>query len=382
MGAAPPPGAPNAAEPAAGEPLDRLDRLAEQFRLFVDAECSRYTPLYARLGLEIAKDRELLGLLASAKPGQQRPVLLMAAVHDLVLGSPDVPLARFYPSITGGPVPAGDPFPAFRRLCLERRDDLLALLSTRSTQTNEVNRCVALRPALAAAVRDLPDTPVALVELGASAGLNLGFDRYCLPGRFGPPDSPVRLASEETGAAEPPFRAPLPEVAWRRGIDQSPVSLADADAVRWLEACLWPEQIERVERFRAAVRTARDDPPTVVAGDMVDALAEVADAAPPDVHMVIWHSWALTYVARDRRPALADAIASLAATGRPVTWVSAEAPGVVAAVPRPDVLPDASDELRYATLLGMERFRGGRAVGDTQLLARCHPHVRWIEWLA
>lgn len=359
----------------------RLERLADQFRLFVDAECSRYTPLYARLGLEIADDPELLGLLASAKQGQQRPVLLMAAVHSLVLGSPDVPLARFYPSVTGEPVPPGDPFPAFRQLCLDRRDDLLALLSARSTQTNEVNRCVALRAGLTAAVRDLPDTPLALVELGASAGLNLLFDRYCLPGRFGPAESPVQLACDVIGGLEPPFQASLPEVAWRRGVDQSPVSLSDDEAVRWLEACLWPEQTERVERFRAAVRIARGDPPTVVAGDMLNALPAVAGAAPPGSHLVIWHSWAVTYVARDRRPVLAEAIASCAAGGRPVTWLSAEAPGVVASVPTPQVPPDASDEVRYATVLGVQPFRGGRRA-EPRALGRCHPHLRWIEWVA
>ncbi len=363
-------------------PDEQLGRLAHQFRLFVAADCDRYTPLYARLGSAVAGDAELLSLLAAARAGQQRPTLLFAAVHFLLLCEPDEPLARFYPSITGRPVPAGDPYPPFREFCLANRHRLLALLSTRSTQTNETNRAVALRASLAPAAADLPDVPLALLEVGASAGLNLLFDSFCLPGLFGDPASPVRLRTEIKGSHTPPFARRLPPVVWRSGLDAHPVAVEDQDAVRWLEACLWPEQLERVERFRAAVAWARQNPPQVVAGDMVDDLSRVAAAAPAGTHLIVWHSWAMTYLARRRRPLFAAAVEALCGAGRPVTWLSAEGPGVVEGVPVPPVPAGAPDEERFATLLGMRRFREGTpAAGGHVLLGRCHPHLRWLEWL-
>ncbi len=100
------------------------------------------------------------------------------------------------------------------------------------------------------------------------------------------------------------------------GIDLEPVAVYDLAAVRWLEACLWPEQRERVTRFRAAVELARTSPPAVVPGDMVDTLSSVVDGMPPDSHVDVFHSWALVYVERARRDDLATAIAAIASTGR------------------------------------------------------------------
>lgn len=362
----------------------QLDRLAERFRLFVATDCNRYTPLYARLASAAAEDPELLALLAKAAPGQQRPVLFLAAVHDLVLAEPDASLARFYPSVTGSAVPDDDPVPELRRFCADRHDALADRIANRSTQTNEVNRSVALRAALGAAVADVPDRPLALLELGASAGLNLAFDRYTLPGAFGPELPLVPLECDQVGPRHAPFDNALPDIMWKAGLDRHPISVDDPDGIRWLEACLWPEQLERIERFRAAVAVARsaDTRPTIVAGDMVDDLATAAAGAPPNAHLVVWHSWVLTYLGRALRPAFADAVGALGADSRPVTWLSAEAPGVVASLAAPTYPTDAAEEERFATLVGMERFRDGASQGGQQLLARCHPHLRWLEWLA
>lgn len=370
--------------PAGNEAVDPTepDVLAERFRLFVATDCNRYTPLYARLGTAIADDSHLLSILGRARRGQKRPTLLLAAIHYLVLASPDHELARFYPSVTGGPVPDGDPTPPLRRFCAEREAELVDLVRTRATQTNEVNRSVALRASLATL---LPvERTIAVVEVGASAGLNLGFDRYrvevgAVAG--GPADSPVRLAADPVGPPAPVDRA-LPPVAWRRGLDRNPVSLADPDAVRWLEACLWPEQTERLTRFRAAVTLMAEDPAVVVPGDMVDDLAAAVADAPAGVPLVVWHSWVLTYLARDRRPAFADAVAALSEHGRDVWWLSAEGPGVVAVLPQPEVPDDAPEEVRYATHLGVQHLRDGSAVEPARVLGRCHPHLRWLEWWA
>ena len=335
-------------------------------------------PLYGRIAAGAADDADVAGLLSAARPGQGLPVLLLAAVHSLLLDGVEHPLGRFYPSVTGGDVPADDPFPAFRSFCGDHRDQLTALIATKATQTNEPNRSIAFATMVAAATADEPDRPVAVVELGASAGLNLLYDRYRLEvgdAIGGDPDSAVRLAARRAGALTPPIASRAP-VAARVGIDREPVAVHDTGAVRWLEACLWPEQLERLTRFRAAVTLARTSPPNVVAGDMVDDLATVVAELPPDTHVVVFHSWALVYVERSRRDELVTAIDDIASTGRPVSWASAEHPGVVPGIDD----PGPSTEEGTDTVLGLARWRGGVQVA-AGAVGRCHPHLAWIEWL-
>ena len=133
-------------------------------------------PLYHRLATGIAADPVLAGLLLSAPPMQRQPVLLFACVHDLLLaGRPDVGLARYYPDLAAQP-DDGDPMPAFRAFVATQADELAELLVTRSTQTNEIGRCALLVPAFGIVAAEVG--PLAHVDVGASAGLNLMLDRY------------------------------------------------------------------------------------------------------------------------------------------------------------------------------------------------------------
>jgi hypothetical protein len=159
----------------------------------------------------------------------------------------------------------------------------------------------------------------------------------------------------------------------------APVALDDVDRVRWLEACLWPDQPHRVERFRAAVELLRPDPPRVVRGDFVELLPDVVQGLPDAAHIVVFHCWALTYVARDRRPDLAAAIAALGTEGRTLSWLSAEAPRVAPGVEAPD-LPAGIEETQPETVLGLRRWRDGR---EPEPLAAGwgHPHGEWLTWL-
>ncbi len=356
--------------------MERAEQqLAIRFREFAAACRQDGLPMYARLSDHAAGDPTVLGLAALALPGQARPVLLLAAVQRVLFDHPDHPLARFYPSISGRPAPKGDPVPAFTAFVHEHAAALAELTRSRSTQTNEVNRSVAVAAALRAAVSGCSDRPLALVELGPSAGLNLLADTYAI--RIGTEthqqvDSPVRLATALVGEGRPDFDSALPPVVARVGLDLAPVDVrADHEAVRWLEACLWPEQRDRFERFRAAVRAAQASPPRLVQGDLLDDLPALLDSLPAGAHAMVFHTWVLTYVARDRRPQLA-AILRGAAASRPVSWLSAEAPGVVAG------LPKVGDAWGGTTVLALTRFR---AEGTrTELLGTCHPHLTWLRW--
>lgn len=348
--------------------------------------------LYAAVCRGAAQDDDVAGLLLAARPGQRRTVLLLAALHDLVLARPDLPAARWYPSVTGRPVPDGDPWPDVRAAALTHGAELRAVIAARQTQTNEANRAVHLAALVARATADVPDAPVVLVELGASAGLLLGLDRYRIevgapdaPGAtvLGDPASPVRCRGELRAGSVAGLG--LPRVVGRVGLDLDPVRHDDARELRWLEACLWPDQPDRLERFRAAVAVLSADPPHLVRGDMVADLGRVAAAAVSDgdaragarCHLVAISSWALTYVDPQRRAGVGDTLAGLAADGRPVSWLTAEPPGCAPGLP--DVAP--TDPLGEATapetVLGARTWRDGVEL-PAAVHGWSHPHGTWL----
>ncbi|HET8930605.1 MAG TPA: DUF2332 domain-containing protein, partial [Acidimicrobiales bacterium] len=297
-----------------------LDAIRRRFTLFEESFAD--LALYGRLARGCATDPDVASMLCAAQPGQQRPVLLFAAVHDLILRRPDLELARWYSSVTPSEqLASSDPWPVFRRTVLGHRRDLEAVIASHSTQTNEVNRSVLVAVLLCAACADLAGSPVRLVELGTSAGLLLTPDRYRIEvgdTTAGDVGSSVHLRGEMHGVRRPDLST-FPRVFVDRiGIDRDPVPVTDPDRIRWLEACLWPDQPWRIERFRAAVAVARTDPPRLVAGDMIDELADVvrgASGARTSVgpeHLVVMNLWSLTYVDRRLRDDVALVLAEAA----------------------------------------------------------------------
>ena len=181
----------------------------------------------------------------------------LAAVHDELLRDPGHALAAYYPT-TGGAGPGPGLGEAFSAFCADRAERLAATLATRRTQTNEVARCGCLLPAFAAVAGG---RPLALIEIGASAGLNLLWDHYAYDygdRTAGVPSSPLTIACELVGPHVPPLDPP--PVAWRVGVDLAPVDASDPADARWLRACLWPDQPARQERLAAALAVAREHP--------------------------------------------------------------------------------------------------------------------------
>jgi hypothetical protein len=315
-----------------------LEELARRFRSFAEVDCRGYSPLYEELALGIAQDDELLQLLARARPGQRRPTLFIAAANFL-----------------GG---VGE-FSAFRSFCLDNRDAMLDIIETRATQTNEVGRSAVLLPAFLHAAEE----PLALVEVGASAGLNLLFDRY------GYDYDGVRLGSGEPVLPCESFIVPdrIPEVASRIGIDREPVDINDEDAIAWLRACVFADQTARRQRLEQAVAVARRDPPTIVAGNAIDTLASVVDDVPTGAHLCIYHTYVVAYFLRDERPAFFELLDDIGAR-RDLTVISAEAPGVV---------PDFGLERGSMVALGALTYRGGEK--RATVIGTCHPHGFWLR---
>jgi hypothetical protein len=316
---------------------DDMAAVAEDYRAFARQEARGRSPAYAALADAFAGDPGLVSFAAALPPAKRQPNLLFAAARYL-LGSP--------------PGPAD-----LRDLVSGSRAELTEVILSRRTQTNEPARCATLLPALA----QLPQ-PLALIEVGASAGLTLLVDRYSYD------YAGHRLAGLDPGAptlrCEPrgpvPLPARVPEVAWRAGLDLNPLDVHDADDVRWLSCLVWPGESDREERLAAAVATARRDPPVVHRGDLLTDLSAVAAQAPAGATLVVYHTSVLWYVAPEDRGRFFTAVSGLGAV-----WLSNEGPGVVPGVP--SAAPEAS-----ASLL----VRDGRTA-----LAHTDPHGAWLRWL-
>jgi hypothetical protein len=351
-----------------------VERLSRQCRAFADKEGKGYSPLYEQLARRIAADDDLLAWLTQAADPRRSPVNFFAAVHYLVRREPDGELARIY---SGEP---GDPWPAFRCFFDEHADEVADLLATRTIQTNEVGRSAVLVPAFCHVARRFDGRPLALIEVGPSAGLNLLLDRYRIEysdGRStGDRASDVRLRCDVVGAPPPlPDGLGLPIVS-RVGIDLAPVDVRDPDAVAWLEACIWPDVPHRLERFRAAAARAAADPPTLVQGDALDVLPVVIAETPSDHVPVVYATWALAYFSPAGRSALRAALAEIGRQ-RELALVTAEYPQVTPWFPEPRA-PTLTG--KAATLLGATMWNDGTEQAEP--LAWTHAHGQWLDWLS
>ena len=311
---------------------------AARYEEFAVDEAPGASALYEELARGVAGDSELLALLDTLPEPKRQPNLFFAA-------------ARF---LAGTP----ESFADFRREVLARRDAVVATMRARATQTNEAARCAALFPLLAA----LPQ-PLALLEVGASAGLCLQPDRYRydLDGVIaGDKASPLTISCHYAGTV-PEIRPDI-EVAWRAGIDLNPLDVTAPDDVRWLEMLIWPgrDHDARLDRLRAAVAIARAAPPRVVAGDLNARLAAVAAEAPGGATLVVFHTAVLAYVPEAGRAAFQAVVRDL-----PGHWISQEDLRVwpAFAVPVPP---------------GPERFV---LALDGTAVALTAPHGGYVEWL-
>lgn len=369
--------------------MDPVERLSRLFKFFAVTQCRGRSRVYEVLSESIAEGGDPLELLLAAPEHQQRASLLFASVNLLLAsGAADTQtgarLAAFYP-IHGGTRAVDEKLPtAFAEFCAEHRDALLALIRERSTQTNEIRRCVALRLALVHVRRTWPG-PLALVEVGASAGLNLRLDQYKyrlngveLPWRQ---DSDITLTCEVRGqeGREARLFGPVPEITSRLGIDRAPVDLSDAGARAWLEAFIWPEDVEGLVTLRRTVDLALATPETaVVYGDATRDVAKSITELPGDEPVAVFTATLLTYLSTGQSAAFVAQLDE-AARRRPVVWIFAEAPGLLARTAGLNV-PVLSGSLarRNSGFAVGTSFRGG-GVGEADAVhALADSYLHWI----
>ena len=353
------------------------DPLAKLWRGYAAKVYGPDYPLYQALAETVSTDAYLLDMIRSCQPEAHDPNMLFAAVQYIVLGGADHPLSELYSDrAPETPDPRiGQAGARLTDFCHRYRVELTELMNTRHIQTNETARCGGLALGLAAAAGRIGE-PVAVIDDGASAGLNLILDEYRLDfgpaGAIGPADSPVRLSCELRSPV-PTECLRVPDISRRVGIDRAPVDLNDLDAVRWMLSCIWPGR-GRQDRARAAIGLQAGRPGLVRHGDMVTDLRPALKEMTPAPTVVVT-SWSYSYLPMAARDEF-RAVLEEAGRSHPVAWVCCDLLGTV-----PDFVPERSVPEGDPTpsVLGLATFQGDRS--EYRGLAYMHSHGAWVDWL-
>jgi hypothetical protein len=345
------------------------------YRHFGEVDAAETSPLYERVAVALSESGEALRAIEAAPARKRHPTVILAALHDLALAGRAPALAAAY-AAADGHAAAGAAIDTLLRMT----DSVVAIAVRRPTRTNETGRCAVLYPAIAEAARRVGANAVGLIDVGCSAGLNLNVDRvgitYSNGQSLGDPSSPVQLSSSIVGDRPIPTRA-MPEVVARVGVDLDPVDVTDADDARWLRACLWPGQPERVARLEAEMAlaaAAAAAPPLLLKGDAVEVVPDAFARVPADALPVVTTTWALSRFPLESRLRFLHRLDE-AAAGRAVAWVSAEGVGVAPTIP---TLGDR--RASGHSIIGLAVF--GQSALRAEAIGRCWSQGRFLAWLA
>lgn len=317
---------------------------AALYRRFACSEAEGHSPCYEQWAKGVASCQHIVSLLDQLPPEKRQPNLIFGVARFLGMSAPA-------------------PFPLFRDWLMENWNPVREEIRKRRTQTNEVGRCAVLLPVLAAL-----SPPLALIEVGASAGLCLYPDRFSYQYDDRPPIHPslgpssVLLPCQTKGPI--PYPSAVPWIAWRAGIDLNPLDVTEAEDRRWLEALVWPEQETRRARLRAAIEIARREPPYLMQGDLNQTVMTLVKQAPPEVAIVVFHSAVLAYLDDQGRRLFEKLMREL-----PCCWISNESSAVIESIAKH--LPPAAEENKSRFVLALN----GRP------LAYTGPHGQSLEWL-
>jgi len=327
-------------------------------------ECATTSELYASLARFIASDPELLAIASCSKAGQPAPNLFLGAVHYLLLQKPKSSLSSYYASLAGNPKTIDSAlYPLFKSFCLDNRESIVGLLRTKLVQTNEAGRCAYLYPCFCL-IYDTVQKPLALIEIGTSAGLQLLWDQYSYSYShasrelYGNRQSAVHLQAEVRGSGEPFLKHAPPPVAARIGIDLHPNRQNDAEHYDWLQALIWPEHNERRELFEKAAACVREQSLQLIEADAVTCLPIIAESIPEDAALCIFHTHVANQFTPQAKQQLLDQISELGF--------------------KRDVFHLYNNICDKR--LHLDYFISGEA--HHMVMAETEGHGRWLEWLA
>ncbi len=287
---------------------DLRNSLEQRFRQFALEECNDSSPLYAVFALTVADSDELLELASHGRSGQPPANLLFAAVQDVLLRDDKHALREFYPAFVEAVRPCSEAGDHFLDFCRCYDDEIKTLIAARLVQTNEVRRCVYLQEAFATVIERMGERPLALIELGPSAALNLCWDRYDYGFDNWGHVSPVKITTEWRGEKRPPQWKSQPNVVFRSGVDLNVVELENEDERRWLQALIWPEHRERRERLPTAMEIVRQEKIHLEEGDAVERLPPLIAATPAGSLPCVYHTHVANQMSAGQRGHLIDLV--------------------------------------------------------------------------
>ncbi|NHM30954.1 DUF2332 domain-containing protein [Neobacillus terrae] len=292
----------------------KKEEISQKFLNFAENECKGSSHLYEYLSLKIAKDEQILDLCTYSRSGQPVPNLLFGAVHYLLLKGMEHYLKGFYPSIDGARMPEGA-FPYFKDFCLKYENEIISLLQTKLVQTNEVRRCAYLYPVFCFIFKKTKK-PLAIFEIGTSAGLQLLWDKYSYSYTnyeevVGNKSSKLHLASELKGENLPFINQTPPPVASRIGFDINAVDLTDENERLWLKSLIWPEHKERLMMFEKAASCFLDNPVSLIEGDGVTLLNKYAEKVSLENTVCIYHTHVANQMSAETKVLLLNKVDSI-----------------------------------------------------------------------
>ncbi|MFX4272497.1 DUF2332 domain-containing protein [Propionibacteriaceae bacterium Y1685] len=278
--------------------METTETIAARYRNFAEHEVADHSPTFCAWALHVADSPELLDRLSTLPVGKQQPNLVFAA-------------ARMHGATPGDG-------PSLESALTTGWAQVRATILERSTQTNEAARCAVLLLGLAQL-----SGPIALLEVGASAGLCLIPDRYSyvfndstrLDPAAGPSELTIPITAHEL---MPPTR--MPDIVWRAGVDLNPLDPTDADDRSWLQTLVWPEHEDRRERLQKAAGIAAREQLRIERADLLDGLATLAPQVPTQARLVVAHSATWAYLDAEQRQQAGDAIAALGAHHLSFEW--------------------------------------------------------------
>ena len=301
--------------------------------------------LYAAPAPARADDPVIATLVGPHEPRWEAPLRLFGGVHYLELAGM-----------------VQHPWAKLRGVLEANRDWLARFVAEQPIQTNEVQRCWALLPAFLT-VAD--GRRLDLVELGPSGGLNLFWDRYAYrygDVRWGDLAAGLELSGRAEGGPPPGLLSTRAEVGRRIGIDRRPVDVTTDHGARLLEAFVWADQTDRLERVRHAIEIARQDPPRLLDGDYVEVLPALLAERDLDALTVVYHSVSTVYLRQDERDRLDEILAAEGRRGS-LARISYEV--------------DRDTPTFYGFAVDVETWPGER-----RRLARLDGHANTMDWVA
>jgi len=349
--------------------------------------------LTAALFEAVAHDDHLATLAADIPPDRLPALLFVASVQYVVARHPDDPLAAYYPvaGVAGRPLD-GQLGGRLRAFCIEHRDELAAAWSSHRYQMNEVARCTQVALAIGVLQRRVPGRELALLDVGTGCGLGLFPDRYAYSlddpaahvAAFGDPTSAVRIACQLDGELRPEPPGEL-SIAVRRGLDADPIALDDAEARAWLAACS-PPAADAQARLRAGMEVVRAGRPSIVRGDVLEALPALLDDVPGELLVAVVDTYTAVFLDQDGQAQL-HAMLRERGAARDLAWISLDplvplgtaASSSVQGVAVPDELVTRNRQGGVFALLTMVTHLDGQASAD--LLATAHPSGTRMTWL-